>query len=144
MYHGFSTESVSHANAALLLYAMYRSRSASSPLNGIETWTRVSSFMRSACIKSDTTAKFVKEFCRKSKVDAIKPHYLNTGEPVILSDGTLVKMDGVNNYQLNIMADSETRKLYESEPQYIILLVRERIQREKAGLEGDCEDENND
>ena len=143
MYHGFSTESVSHKRSIIALCNVPQPERKQPSNRHRCGYDCIASFIWTLTL-SDTTAKFVKEFCRKSKVDAIKPHYLNTGEPVILSDGTLVKMDGVNNYQLNIMADSETRKLTNPSHNILYCSCAERIQREKAGLEGDCEDENND
>lgn len=55
MLYKFNTDSVKHASAALLLYAMYRSRNKNSPLNGLETWDRFNSYIRGACLKSSTT-----------------------------------------------------------------------------------------
>lgn len=52
MLYKFNTDSVKHASAALLLYAMYRSRNKNSPLNGLETWDRFNSYIRGACLKA--------------------------------------------------------------------------------------------
>ena len=144
MLYKFDTDSLSHAKAALLLYAMYRSRKPVSPLNGLETWDRFQSFIRGACLKSSTTAEFAQEFCRKAKIDSIKPRYLDTGDPVIISEeGEMVLSEGVKDYRLEIMADNSLMPLYNSESLYLIMLVRERIQREKLTQEAE-ENENED
>lgn len=132
MLYQFDTESLDHARAALLLYGMYRSRKKESPLNGLETWDRFQTFVRGACLKASTTAEFVQAFCKKAKIDSIKPRYLSTGEPVIMPDtGEMIESGAVSDYRLNILADNALLRLYNTESMYLIMLVRERIQREK-------------
>lgn len=134
MYFNFDTDDLKRAKAALLLYAMYRSRDANSPLNGLETWDRFASFLRGACLKSHTVAGFVEAFCRKAKIGSVKPRYLSTGEPVAMPDGSLIQADGIRDYRLGLMEDDSLLPLFAEESMYLIMLVRERIQREK--LEG--------
>lgn len=135
MLYKFDTDSLEHAKAALLLYAMYRSRGSNSPLNGVETWDRFQSFIRAACLKSNTTAEFVQEFCRKARIDSVKPRYLSTEEPVVIPDtGELIISDSITDYRLNILADDGLLPLYNTESIYIIMLVRERLQRDKMRL----------
>ena len=132
MLYQFDTDSVEHAKAALLIYAAYKSRSQSSPLNGLETWDRCAAFIRGACLKSHTTAEFLQEFCRKGKIESVKPCYLSTGDPVLMPDtGELIHANGVRDYRLNIVADDSLLPILTRESQYVIMLVRERIQREK-------------
>ena len=135
MYYNFNTQSVRHARAALLLYAMYKSRDANSSLNGIDTWTRFTAYIRGACLKSDTTAQFVQNFCRKAQVGSIKPKYLDSGEPVALATGEFVSASGVHDYRTDIIEDDGLLDVLSKECVYLTLLVRERIQREK--LEGE-------
>ncbi len=132
MLYQFDTDSIDHAKAALLLYAMYRSRKKESPLNGLETWDRFQTFVRGACLKSNTTAEFVQSFCKKAKIDSVKPRYLSTGDPVMMrSTGELIESESVADFQLWIMEDNSLLHLYTTESIYLIMLVRERIQREK-------------
>lgn len=131
MYYHFDTNDVTHGKAALLLYAMYRSRDKSSSLNGVDTWTRFTSYIRGACLKSATTAEFVQEFCRKASVGSIKPRYLDTGDPVMLPSGEMALVDGVYDYRAGIVEDNTLLPLFRRESMYLTLLVRERIQREK-------------
>lgn len=132
MLYQFDTDSLAHAKAALLLYAMYRSRNQDSPLNGVDTWTRFQTFIRGACLKSSTTAEFMQAFGKKAKIDAVKPKYLDTGEPVAVA-GTeeLIVSSDYKDYRLGIIADNSLIDLYRAESLYLIMLVRERIQREK-------------
>lgn len=137
MYYRFDTDDLNHARAALLLYAMYRSRENNSSLNGLDTWTRFTSYIRGACLKSSTTAEFVQEFCRKAGVGAIKPRYLDTGDPVQLATGEMVSASGVYDYHARIVEDDSLLPIYRREGMYLTLLVRERIQREKMEEQSD-------
>lgn len=144
MLYQFDTDSLVHAKAALLLYGMYRSRKKESPLNGLETWDRFQAFVRGACLKASTTAEFVQAFCKKAKIDSVKPRYLNTGEPVVMPDtGELIVSAGMSDYRLSVLADDSLLRLYNTESLYLIMLVRERIQREKFMMEEEA-DENED
>lgn len=136
MEFGFDTESPERGKAALILYTMYRSREPSSPLNGLETWTRFVSFAKGACLKSTSLAEFVDNFCKKAQIGTVKPLYLKTdGNMVVMPDGSIIEDPGVKDYKLNIFAEDGLLPLIEKETQYLVLLVRERIQREK--LKGD-------
>lgn len=138
MLYQFDTDSLDHAKAALLLYGMYRSRNQNSPLNGLETWDRFQTFVRGACLKASTTAEFVQAFCKKAKIDSVKPRYLSTGEPVIMPEtGELIMCVGMEDYRLKILADNDLLRLYNTESLYLIMLVRERIQREKFAPEAE-------
>lgn len=133
MYYNFDTDSVEHAKAALLLYAMYRSRNKNSSLNGLETWDRFNSYVRGASLKSKTTAEFVQNFCRLAKVDSVKPKYLASEDGLtLLPTGDIIESSQYKDFKLKIMEDNSLLRLFEAEGLYLIMLVRERIQRDKV------------
>lgn len=139
MQFGFITEDLKRAKAALLLYAVYRSRPKTSSLNGLETWNRFTSYIRGACLKSENTAQFINVFCKMAGVGSIKPLYLETdGGMMELSDGSLIFSDRVKEYKIDIIEDDSLMSIFENEGQLLVMLIRERIQREK--MEG-VEDE---
>ena len=131
MYYNFDTDKIDRAKAALLLYGLYRSRGQSSSLNGLETWERFNSYVRAACIKSETLGEFVQQFCRKANIASIKPYYFQTGDLVAMPDGELILSDAVKDYRLNIFNDDSLLDVINKETLYLIMLIRERIQREK-------------
>lgn len=57
----------------------------------------------------------------------------------MLSDGTLIQSVRVKEYHPEIIEDNRLMKIYENESQLIVMLIRDRIQREK--MEGVPEDE---
>ena len=137
MYYKFDTEDLTRAKAALLLYAMYRSRDKQSSLNGVDTWKRFTAYIRGACLKSSTTAEFVQAFCKKAQVSAIVPKYLDDDQPVMLPGGEMIAAEGVHDYRSSIIADDSLLPVLNRESMYLTLLVRERIQREKLEGEND-------
>lgn len=132
--YNFATEDETRARAALILYALYKSRDKNSPINGKETWDRVGSYIRSSVLKSTTTAEFVQQFCRLGKIASIKPGYLTDGA-VKIAPGELVITDSVKDYRPEIFDDDSLLAAYEREGMLITMLVRERIQREKLERE---------
>ena len=144
MLYNFNTESLDRARAALILYAVYRSRDANSPINGLETWDRFVSSIKGACLKSTNTAEFLSHFTKLCGVKSVKPRYLKTDGVVAMSDGSYIQSDGIKDYKTEILEDDTLLPLFEREGMLLTMLVRERIQREKIeGIEeADNEDEN--
>lgn len=143
MQFGFDTESIKHGEAALLLYAMYKSRGEKSSLNGLETWERCNAYIRAAVLKSSTTAEFVQQFCRKASISKITPMYLKTDGIVKINElGTLASGDSLYEYKTSIFENQELLDLFTNESIYIVMLVRERIQRDK--YQNESEELNNE
>lgn len=146
MHYGFNTDDVKQAGAALLLYALYRSRGRDSFINGVETWNRMESLCRGACRKSSTTSEFVTKFKQAAGIGAIKPRYLSDPDAEtglqVLSDGSVVGSSEVKTYRTDIIRDNEIRSVIERDYPLIIMLIRERVQREKFEMaEEESEDE---
>lgn len=135
MQFGFDTDSEMRGKAALLLYAMYRSRDTNSALNGLETWSRFASFTKGAALKSTTTAEFCDHFCRMSKVPSIKPGYLKSDDGMVhMPDGSIIQSNDVKDYKISVIEDNRLLPFFEKESQLLVMLVRERIQREKMNM----------
>lgn len=140
MQYGFNTDSMERAKAALILYAAYKSRNKNSSMNGTETWSRFTAYIRGACLKSTNTAEFTSNFCKMGGIDSIKPYYLSTDDGlVIMPDGSLICSDNVKDYKIGLLEDDTLMSIFENEGILLTMLVRERIQREK--LEGAKTDE---
>lgn len=146
MLFKFNTDDMTAAKAALLLYAMYKSREATSSLTGKDTWKRTAAYIKGSYLKSDSLAEFIETFCRKAKIDSIKPKYLTTDEPVMINEGEYLKAEGVLDYKTALFEDDAVLERFNKETQYIIILVRDRLQREKLLNNGreDTEDESDE
>lgn len=139
MQFGFITENLKRGKAALILYAIYRSRPKSSSLNGIETWNRFTAYIRGACLKSENTAQFINVFCKMAGVGSIKPCFLESdGGMIEFSDGSIIIADRIKEYKIDLIEDDTLMNVFENEGQMLVMLIRERIQREKMeGVENE-------
>lgn len=143
MYYQFSTDNLKRAKAALILYAVYKSRNQASSLNGLETWNRFTSFIRGACLKSTNTAEFVNHLCKMADTGSIKPIYLKDGNGLVfLPDGTIAESNNIKDFKVNLFEDDSLLELFENEGTLLVMLVRERLEREK--MEGIQDNENED
>lgn len=142
MQYGFVTESAERGMAALILYACFRSRNASSSLNGIETWNRCTAYIKGAALKSTTTAEFVDHFCKMANISSIKPRYLKDKSGLVLQpDGSLIVSDNVKDFKIDIIENDDLLPIFENEAMLLTMLVRERMQREKMEvIEDEAED----
>lgn len=142
MQLGFATENEKRAKAALILYAAFRSRGKNSSLNGLETWNRFASYIRGACLKSENTAQFVSVFCKMADIGSIRPCYLETdGGMLIMRDGSIIQSKDVKEYKIDIMEDDGLMDIFENESQMLVMLIRERLQREKMEVSEDDVDD---
>lgn len=134
MKYNFNTDDERRGRAALILYAMYKSRSANSPMNGKETWDRVGAYIRSAVVKSTTMGEFVQNFCKLGHIPSVIPRYLTTGA-VKVEPGVLISTGDVKDYRLDVMDDDSLLDVFDRESLLVVMLVRERIQREKLNAQ---------
>ena len=142
MQYGFDTENLERAKAALILYAAYKSRNKNSSMNGVDTWTRFTAYVRGACLKSTNTAEFISKFCKMGGIDSIKPCYLSTDDGlVVMPDGSLIQSENVKDYKVSLFEDDSLMTIFENEGMLLQMLVRARIQREKLeGKDDEIED----
>lgn len=145
MLYDFETDDLKRAKAALILYAIYRSRGKNSSLNGVDTWNRFTAYIRGACLKSTNTAEFASCFSKMAGTDSIKPCYLKCSDGLVLQpDGSLIVSENVKDYKIGVFEDDDLLPILERESVLLTMLVRERIQREKNIISEENEDEDQD
>lgn len=145
MFYDFETDDLKRAKAALILYAIYRSRAKNSSLNGVDTWNRFTSYIRGACLKSTNTAEFASHFSKMAGTGSIKPCYLKSSNGLVLQpDGGLIVSENVKDYKISVFEDDDLLPILERESVLLTMLVRERIQREKNIISEEDEDEDQD
>lgn len=145
MFYDFETDNPKRAKAALILYAIYRSRGKGSSLNGVDTWNRFTSYIRGACLKSTNTAEFASHFAKMAGTDSIKPCYLKSSDGLVRQpDGSLIVSENVKDYKIGVFEDDDLLPILERESVLLTMLVRERIQREKNIILEEDEDEDQD
>ena len=151
MLFGFNTENEVKAKAAMLIYVIYKSRDVKRAPSGLDMWGQIERFAKAAAKRSEEIDDFVNSFKRKMACSTINPYWMRndiSATNAIISKNREIMSFGndLRAFGLEIFDDEENGKavvdcIY-SKTQIIILLVRDRLEREKMFAKEDVEDEN--
>jgi hypothetical protein len=143
MLLGFETENSYAASGALLVYAVYRSRDAKRGPSGFEMWGQIERFARRAAKRAENVSEFLDKFKKQMACATIDPRFCNSDSvktnAIVLDNGCIIEKgetSGTRDFMLSIIELDleEQRKIIEilnEQTQRIILLVRDRLEREK-------------
>ncbi len=150
MLLGFNTENEIKAKAAMLVYVIYKSRDAKRGPSGLDMWGQIERFAKAAAKRSEGIDDFVNSFKRKIACSTINPYWMRNDisatNAAVLKDGSIMSFVGdLRVFGLEIFDDEENGKeivecLY-SKTQIVILLVRDRLEREKVFAQEDVKNE---
>lgn len=143
MLHGFDTHDEPAAVGALLVYAVWRSRDKTRYKVTPDVWGQVERFTKGAAKRAATLPGFVERLMPRLSCATLQPRYLVSDlmsyRPMVANeDGEIIEVAGAEDDRREFL----TRLLDETDPApvlaalyhetvKIILLVRERIEREK-------------
>ena len=143
MINNFDTDDNNAAFSALLVYVIYRSRNIQRFKVSTDMWDRITRFVQSSAKRSKTIPDFISKFTKKMDCDAINPRWmslalnnqrlLQVGDCFIESSGESMRHFMTN--EIEKFKSSEIINLFKNNTQWIILLVRDRLEREKV-IEG--------
>lgn len=138
MIYNFDTDSETHAICALLVYAIYRSRDKSRFKVTPEMWGQIQRFVQASAKRAKTIPQFINNLQAKMACDALSPKWLEVGIKGRLfnSGGTLIDLPNEHKREFltQVLADADDKAVIYSlkqETQWIILLVRDRLEAEK-------------
>lgn len=144
MIHNFRTDKKENADAALIVYAIYRSRDKDRGPSGLGMWGQIERFIKVSSKRSVTLGEFVDKFKKKMACDTISPQHAKTDEAgfaQIQSDGSIVvkEQSSSRSFMIDVLESEEShqRKVIDAlykETQLIVLLVRARIEMEKIDI----------
>ena len=143
MFFGFNTENSTVAAGALLVYATYKSRDVKRGPSGYDMWEQIERFTRRAAKRADDVSDFLNKFKPLMACGTLNPRFCKTGvaanNAVIEEDGSVIVKSEESPHRDFMIAITEAPQeeqekvvdcLY-SQAQRIILLVRDRLEREK-------------
>lgn len=151
MLFGFDTEDERIAAGALLIYVVYRSRNKNRGPSGLDMWGQIERFARASAKRAETLGDFVSAFKRRMACDTINPYWCNTGivaGKTVRTDTGEIMVFGDNESHRDFLVEIMERELEKQneiiemlydQTQRIILLVRDRLEREKP-IEGRFEE----
>lgn len=151
MIYGFDTTDQAKAQAAMLIYVVYKSRDSKRGPSGLDMWGQIERFAKMSAKRSDSIDDFIDQFKRKMACSTINPYWMRndfvSANAVVMEDGSIVTFanDDRRSFGLELFDNPQDAAnvldcIYRK-TQIIILLVRDRLEREKfAGREAGHED----
>lgn len=149
MIYGFDTDDEPAATAALLVYAIWRSRDRARLKISTDIWDRVERFTKDAAKRSRTLPSFIEALKPRLACGALKPKWMAVGMAGEIPVVPVVGEDGRMLYAIQRARNDETEpreflvtvleraperhvlgRLYK-ETAWVVLLVRDRLEREK-------------
>lgn len=154
MYFNFDTNDENAAIAALLVYAIYRSRDVKRFKITPEMWSTIERGVKSVAKRAEDLGEFIEKLKPKLACSSIKPKWANTIPEGIITmkidpeTGELMQVTDLGRRQFltDVLGTADHRKVLDilyNKAALVVLLVRDRLEREKP-IEARFEDENED
>lgn len=138
MIYNFDTDKNDEATAALIVYAIYRSRDRKRFKVSPEMWGQIDRFVKASAKRAQTIPQFIDSFMPKMSCASIHPSAMEvavTGRLLQVGNEFMeFKQDDKRTFLTRVVADCNEKnvlnKLYK-ETAWIVMLVRDRLEQEK-------------
>lgn len=142
MKYGFDTQDDHAATAALLVYAIWRSRDMKRFKVTPDVWSQVERFAKASAKRATTLPRFIESLKPRLLCGTISPRWMEVGikgaVPMVdTEDGLRIQLsapDDQREFMTAVIDDADTRRVLDRlyrETAYVVLLVRDRLEREK-------------
>jgi hypothetical protein len=138
MIYNFDTTNKVQATAALLVYAIYRSRDKKRFKITPEMWGQIKRFIEAASKRSKNIPVFIDQFSKKMSCDSINPKWVEVAVKgrLFQSGSCFIDIPQPDKRQfltevLNDVDHKQVVKCLNTETQYVVMLVRDRLETEK-------------
>lgn len=138
MIYNFDTEKNDEATAALIVYAIYRSRDRKRFKVSPEMWGQIDRFVKASAKRAQTIPQFIDNLMPKMSCASIHPKTMEvavTGRLLQVGNEFMeFKQDDKRTFLTRVIAECNEKnvlnKLYK-ETAWIVMLVRDRLEQEK-------------
>lgn len=138
MIYNFDTDDLNEATAALIVYAIYRSRDRRRFKVSPEMWGQIDRFVKASAKRAQTIPQFIDSFMPKMSCASIHPKAMEvavSGRLIQVGDSFMeFNQDDKRTFLTRVVADCNEKqvisKLYK-ETAWIVMLVRDRLEQEK-------------
>lgn len=136
----FETDDVDVATAALLIYAIYRSRNLKRFKVSPDMWSQIERFVKASAKRSQNIPRFIESLKPRLCCETIHPRWMEVGikglTPIVNSAGYTEYMQDANSREfltpvVNRCDQKRVIELLYKETAYCVLLVRARLEEEK-------------
>ena len=140
MIYEFDTEEKHYATAALLVYAIYRSRDRKRFKVTPDMWAQIERFIKASAKRATNIPLWIEAFKPRMMCSNINPKNMQAGikglTAIKNSDGTTEYMQFAESREFltNVLKEVEHKDVLNAlykETAWIVLLVRDRLEREK-------------
>lgn len=138
MIYNFDTTDKAMGTAALVVYAIYRSRDRKRFKVSPEMWGQIARFCKASAKRSKTIPQFIDGFSKRMCCNAINPKWVEVAVKgrLFQSGSSFIDIPQPERRQfltevLNDVEHKQVIRLLNTETQYIIMLVRDRLETEK-------------
>jgi len=136
MIYQFETDNQQRATAALMVYAVYKSRDISRFKVSTKMWEQITGFVKLAAKRSINLAEFIEYFRKPMKCEAIQAKYCKIDKSIMMIDGALSAASDTEARQFltSELEQADQKKVISTlikETAFVIMLVRERLENEK-------------
>lgn len=142
MYYNFDTDSTEAAVAALLVYAIYRSRDTKRFKITPDMWSTIERACKSASKRAMDLGDFIEKLKPKLHCPTIHPRWAKTIPDGLISmkmleDGSVVQVQdqGRRQFLTDVLQEVDHRQVLDylyRKTALVMLLVRDRLEREKS------------
>lgn len=146
MRYGFDTEDLTAATGALLIYAVYRSRDRRRYKTTPDMWGQIERFAKSSAKRARTLPEWIERFKPRLACESLRPSAMKAGLTGRLAIASHIDSAGnqayiqmaehvdVREFLTQVLARINQRAVLDliyRETTWIVLLVRDRLEREK-------------
>lgn len=140
MIYQFDTEDKSEAVAALMLYAVYRSRDSRRFKVTPDMWSKIERFVKASAKRSKNIPDFLESLKPRLSCGAIHPKWMEVGAVGLVGrkDGfghtEYIQRGDSREFLTGVLASCDQKtviKALYNHTTYVVLLVRDRLEREK-------------
>lgn len=139
MIYNFDTDDRSEAVAALLVYAIYRSRDKKCFKVTTEMWGQIERFCKSSAKRARNIQQFVESFKARMSCPSINPKWTEvgmTGRLMQHGDNFIqFSQDDKREFLTSVIADANHKQVIDillKETSWVIALVRDRLEQERS------------
>lgn len=139
MLYGFRTKDENAAAAALIVYAVYRSRNRKRGPSGVDMWGQIERFTKVSAKRAISIGSFLETFKRKMACETINPKWCDSGSKVMSAiqdelGNIIISGEKGRQFLTEVIESGKDQDiLYQlyKETARVIMLVRDRLEREK-------------